>query len=819
MKRPNLIATLLLALASGSASAAPDVKSMLTAYEQEARALAANMPQPNQMSTQTGQKRLVDAQVAFSIGDYDKAALVLFDLVGQSRTTSSSDREIATFYLAEALYHKGDRGAARGYFQEIVKSSSGSRYYQPALSRIIEIAIAENDITAGEQAVVALGNMSAGLRGPGVPYVQGKWAFHLEKHDDAIGLFNMVPKGSEYELQALYYTGTVHVAKRDLGKATEIFADLVNRRPRTNKDRRVIELAQLALGRIYYEREQPSKSIDAYLLVDRRSDLFPAALYEVAWVYVKSKQYDKALVALELLGRLDPQSTKTPTVKILEGNLRIRKAQMLRQAQIAGTINAEERSTPPIEYAKAEKLFTETHDAYLPSYTALTRMVDGSLDPASFIDQISGRTTRVFQSATPIPEAAAQWLREEPEVQRVVNVENDLAEIQRNIDESAATISRLEGVLATGDRLTLYPALSSRRMRIAAIQHDLIGIRSGLADQAIAAGASSSATAQRKALVARYDSMGNPERAYGDRTGAAQAGFDKVGETALEVEKAMMEMQAMAVALRTYAVSGSMADDARTALTTEIDAVTKEARAIEDELKEIDHEIILGKDLSGVGDKDLMAARALRQQVIAAQNTEYQGLASSGRASALAGQAARLAMQLEQTDAQIDALVARGIDEIKATLAQERQNIAEFQGLLAEYEAEARTVGAEILGASFKDVKAKFYDVIIRTDVGNVDVAWSQKEDNDDDLKRLGLAKSRDLKQLRDEFRFILDETLPKPSEPKPSAVPPASTEGGSGGTSPDKGGTDPRVKPAGDDAKAPAAPVVKPDAKTGGSK
>ncbi len=312
------------------------------------------------------------------------------------------------------------------------------------------------------------------------------------------------------------------------------------------------------------------------------------------------------------------------------------------------------------------------------------------------------------------------------------------------------------------------------------------------------------------------------------------AGFDKVGETALEIEKAMMEMQAMAVALRTYAVSGAMADDARAKLTTDIEDASKEARAIEDELDSIDAEVVLGRDLASVGDKDLMAARALRQQVIAAQNSEQMGLASSGKLSSLADQAGRLAQQLEQTDAQIDALVARGIEDIKTTLVQERKNVVEYRAMLAEYETEARTVGAEILTASFKAVKDKLYDVVIRTDVGNVDVAWSQKEDNDDDLKRLGLAKSRDLKQLRDEFKFVLDEAVPRPSAPKPSVLPPAQTEGGSGGSSPDQGGsTDSRVKPAGDQQTGSQQQTVKPGtdtstapasktttpAKTGGSK
>jgi tetratricopeptide (TPR) repeat protein len=807
----RLTATLLLALASGTAMAAPDLKSRLTSYETEARALASNLPQPGQMSTQTGQRRLVDAQVAFSIGDYDQASLVLFDLVGHP-TTTAADREIATFYLAEAQHHKGDRGAARAYFNDLVKTTtSASRYYIPSLLRIVEIAISDNDITSGEQAVVTLNNLSAGLRTPAVPYVQGKWAFHLSKHDDALGLFGGVATGSDYELQAKYYSGTVYVAKRDLGKATEVFTDLVTRRPRTNNDRRVIELAQLALGRVWYEREQQLKSIEAYLLVDRRSDLFPTALYEVAWVYVKSKQYDKALTALELLGRLDPQSMKTPTVKILEGNLRIRKAQLIRQAQIAGTISTEERSTPPLEYGKAEKLFSETHDAYLPSYLALTRMAEGQLDPASFIDQISGRNNRVFASATPIPEAAAQWLREEPEVQKVVAVETDLGLVQRYLDESSATITRLEGVLATGDRLSLYPALSARRLRIAAIQHDLIHIRNDLADKAIAGGASSGATSQRKALAAQYAALGDPERTHGERTGAGQASFDKVGDSAAEVEKAIMETQAMAVALRTYAVSGLASEDQRATMTSEIETATREARAIEDELAAIQTEIVLGKDLAGVGDQELLAARSLRQQLIAAQNAEQQGFASQGRASSLGEVAARLANQLEGTDTQIDQLIARGIEQIKATLATERQNIVEYRQLLAEYETEARAVGAEVLGASFKNVKAKFYDVIIRTDVGNVDVAWSQKEDNDDDLKRLGLAKSRDLKQLRDEFRFVLDETSTTPARPK-EAPPPAPTEG-STGTSPDKGGApDSRIKPAGDEKRETTQPVVKPD-------
>jgi len=140
---------------------------------------------------------------------------------------------------------------------------------------------------------------------------------------------------------------------------------------------------------------------------------------------------------------------------------------------------------------------------------------------------------------------------------------------------------------------------------------------------------------------------------------------------------------------------------------------------------------------------------------------------------------------------------------------------------------DARSIDAQVLTASFKDVKAKLYDVVIRTDVGTVDVSWSERQDADDDLKRLNLARSRELKQLHDEFKDVLEDQTKKPSAPRKSDLPPASSEGQQS-TSPDKAGanTDQRVKPIGDQPTQPATPAVKPDdskkvpaPKKGGSK
>ncbi|CAN5722862.1 hypothetical protein BH11MYX1_BH11MYX1_01220 [soil metagenome] len=822
MRQFRTIATAFALLLSAHVAMADDVGNKLSSYEQEARNLGTDLPRPNEQGVQ-GQRRLVDAQVSFQLGDYDQAALSLFDI---SSKATGPDKETATYYLGEALYQKGDKGAAHTYFAAIAAIPT-SKYYQLSLVRLVEIAIVQKDFNEGQDALAKLTQAASGQALPQLPYVAGKLTFAQDKYDDALTQFSNVPKGSAYELQALYYAGAAQVAKKDLAKASDIYTDLVSKKPRTAADRRVIELGQLALGRLFYEREQPSKSIDSYLLVDRHSDLFPDALYEVAWVYVKSKQYDKALRALELLEQSDPDSEKTPTTRILEGNLRIRKAQAIRLAQVNGTIANGDTTDPGVEYDKASKIFSETHDLYFPSYQTLSALVSGNLDAAAFVEQIAGRSSHVFQTAPPIPDAAAAWLREEPEVQRVVGIESDLGEIDSNIVASEDIINRLEGVLATGDRTTVYPKLASRRHRIAAIQDDLVRMRSDVADQELrlvdSSGDLAAASATRKQLAQQYAAMGDPEKAYADRVAQTRGSYEQTDNTLTEISAVIDSTQAMAVAMRTYALTPAVDAAMQQTVKTDLAAAAQEAQSIEDELAAIRNEAALGKDLAGVGDEGIAAARGLRAQLKTAQDSEQRlldGFASASRDRsktgalvALGDRATQLAANLDSTDQTIDRSVAQGLDEVKVLLAQERGNLTAYKAELGDYESEGRSVGSQVLADSFKGVKAKLYDVVVRTDVGTVDVSWSQREDTDDDLKRLNLARSRELKQLKDEFKDVLEDTTKKPSTPRKSDLPPANSEG-QPTSSPDKQTApgDNRVKPGEKPAPSTTAPAVKPD-------
>ncbi len=822
MQRWKLLLPVLAALASSPVAHAENANEKVTRYENEARELGANLPKIGVATTEPP-RRLVDAQVAFALGDYDAAALMLFDLAAKP----GAEQESARYYLGESLYAKRDRGAARGYFAQIVDSgNTSSKYYQPSLLRLIEIAISTQDTEDIATVVGKLDGLGT-TQTAEATYVRGKLAFADGKHDEAIQTFARVPAGSDHELQAKYYTATVYVAKKDLDRATTLFTELVDMKPRTANDRRVIELSQMAMGRLFYEKDQFAKSIDAYLLVDRRSDLFPDALYEVAWVYVKNKQFDKALRALELLALSEPTSTKTPTVRILEGNLRIRKAQILRQRIIEGTVRKDDEDatkTPDEEYAKAEAVFMETHDTYHPSYVALAEMVDTDADPTVYLSQIAGRSPELFETTAQLPEAAAAYLAEEPGVQRAVRVAADLNEVRNALALSEDVLARLEALVSADDKTAIYPVLAGRRARIGEIQDDLNKLRGDLNDQQAAlagnAGDLPQLTAQRRQLQQEYDTKQSVETMVSAARETTATGITALEEQTLEVSGALDSTQAMAVAIRTY--SNSISKDPATSLTAEdtasvsdtLAAVQTEGAAINAELEEIQREMQYSRDLASAGDQTIARQREVRTQLITTLSTEHRvlaGFATSDKArglSQLGEKATKLAEQLAQLEATLDQMATRGMQDTKIAITTERANISQIRTELAEAEAQSRELSGTVLGKSFKEVKERFYDIVIRSDVGTTDVAWSQKEDADDDLKRLNLSRQREVKQLRDEFRGILEGQLDTPTTPAPAPVEDTPTPTPPAG-SPDSGEPG-RVTPGSPDNK-PTAPTVKP--------
>lgn len=797
------LAAVLIACAGGAvapvrADVLDDIGKKLVTVEGEARELGSGIKKP------TGQpkkddvmsRRLIDAQVAFGVGNYDNAALLLYDYVAQA--TRGRDYDTALYYLGEALFQKKDRVASRTYFTQLVKELPSSKYYQQSLERLIELSLILGDTDGVDAWLADLDRVPSDKRRPSVPYVRGKYAFAQNDFAGAEGWFKQVPADSEYGFQAQYYLGTAYVGMRELGKATQAMAALLDREPKTDDDARVKELAQLALGRLYYERDQPTKAIDSYLLLDRKSDLFPDALYEVAWVYVKSQQYDKALRALELLALADPTSQRLPTVRILEGNLRVRKAQGIHEKVLAGLDTGSASGTE--EYDKATRLFGETHELYAPPHDELAKIIAANEDPQAFLAQITGRASETFHTNSTMPEIAAAWIRDEPNVNRVMTVETDLGDIQGEINEAERTIQRLDAVLGSANRVNIFPSLATKRSRSTELLEDLLGMREKLADEEYRLAQQGNANAQlaavepltqrRRALLTQWKAMPDAAISYGQRVEKTQGQFDDVDRQLAEVLVTIDTTQATVVALDKFVKESAEPSDpaAKKAWIAQkleaqkvIAELNIEMAEMHQELDGIRREVVLGRDEAGSGDEVSLRARTLRDQLRAAYADEHRAVARLTLADAKRGgkigdliRRSDAAMgQLDTVNDTIDQIVEVALTEVQDTLTYEKAELASYRREFLLYEAESRALGGTVLGNAFRDVKAKFYDVLVRSDVGVVDVGWSQKEESDEDLSRLNVEKQREIKQLRDEFADLIREAKEDAPAPAPEPAPP----------------------------------------------
>ncbi len=726
---------------------------------------------------QRADRRLVDAQVAFGVGSFDDAAVLLYDYV--EKYPDSPSHDMALYYLGEALFQKRDYMASRTYFRTLVRESgANSKYYQQSLERLIELSIALRDDADIEEWLSALDRIPSSQWRPSVPYVRGKYAYFRNRFERALAYFAAVPPGTEYYVRALYFIGTAFVASGDGERATAAFADLLSRHDRRQnwsaEDERTFELAYLALGRMYYEGDRPAAAIEQYLEVDRKSDLFDEALYEIAWVYVKHQQYDKALRALELLALSDPTSTKLPSVKILEGNLRIRKAQG--ESPFAIGNSAE-------EYSKALAVFNDTHQTFDRSHRELQRIIEEHTDPQLFLNQITGRVSQTFEVSATLPEVAAAWLREIDDMELVIAIEEDLGEIGDDIDQSERIIERLEQAVAKPSRVNVFPALADKRTQITESLELLLALRGELSDRlgGMAIAGLSGADQNRLRTLARrrqglardMAALPRAQLSYGERIARARTDYVVLDQRAAELSTLIDSTTAALVALEKYVRDQEDAgaelargDEARKtmgALKTELDDMR-------DELEQVRRQATLGKDVVGTGDEVAVRAAELRTALRAALDEEFQFLTELMRqrggadASMLAelytalGRASRVTQKIDNIFSMIDEIVEVSLAEVRVALAEEKARLASYKRAFLAHEAESRQLGAIVLGASFAQIKDKFYDILIRCDVGVIDVSWSQKEDSDESVRKLNLDRLRELRTLSDEFRDVLDE-------------------------------------------------------------
>jgi len=718
--------------------------------------LDAKLKPPMPPGPEVADRRLIDAQVLYELKNYEAASIILYDVV--EKYPQSPAYPEALYYLADSLFLKRDYLSSRRFFEKIVEQGPANPRYQESLQRLIDLALHTSDYSPVDGYIEKLNAMPAGKQLPSVPYVEGKYFFFRQQYDKALATLKQIGPDHIYYFHSLYFVGAANVGMggEHLQDAIMAFGTILKTPAKTDSQKRITEQAHLALARIYYDRGQFTNALDEYGKISTKSEFFNDALYEAAWVSIKGKDYAKAARSLDLLMLNAPDSPLIPEVKLLIGQLHIRED----------------------AYQPATETFQKTRDEYAPVHRALyDAMMKTGNAPLYFRDLISKNLTR-FDLASIVPPVAHKWMQGEENVQHVTTLIGDEADLKKSLDESEEIIKRLDKAMTGPARVNVFPELAAARAKSIAVSNEISVVEEALAGKmSKLIGNVGGAESELKGLEQERDALEQKLRtlpvnaeSIEERQRRARSQFNELDKRVVELQTELNGMRASAVATRKFyedEVGKTLPAQQQGAARAEIDGALAEIEGESDASDRVRKDLDDAKMSVGVDDADMQLAQELRKKYDDVLRRLHDldvrvrsQLSASDRAKAeqiesILDRARGVEGKVGRFNGRIDEMLDVRLKDMMAEVSDEKLKIAAYREKLGGYTTESADVGGGIMAEQFKAVTTRFYNVVVRAEVGIIDVAWALKDSSTRNTNRLVAERKRELKLLDDEFKSV----------------------------------------------------------------
>jgi len=729
----------------------------LVDLEERVRVLSTGFRDTPPVDPSLADRRVLDAELLFNLKNYREAATVLLDVVDSYPNSHAYDDAI--FLLAESLFQDKDLNSARRYFRQAIQKKTGSRQEQNALERLIEIALRTGDLDDVDDYLARLQSLPAASQQPSVPYVRGKCAYFRDRLDEAMAAFQALPPGNPYYLRGRYFYATIWVKKGDLAAGLIGFDTVLRSQPQSDADKEVQDLARLAVGRLYYERGDFERARDAYNGIARQSKYFEDAMNELAWTAIKAKDYKAAYRALDLMLLQNPDSPQAPELRLLVGNLHVRVA----------------------NFAQANEAFMQALDQFEPIHLQLKETQKRAAADPRYFENLVGKGLEKFDIAVLVPPSAVKWVKAEPDVARVLALTEDVGDLQRGLKDSSETLHRLELAVAGQLQVGIFPDLAQARTSSSEVLNQLVRMRQKFMGK-MRSLVGDKLTAEEKA---RLDQVGKERAALEselkdlplsagklkDREKQARGELEQLDARASEFNVEIQGMEAELVAIEQYFIRSrgdQKIDPADLAQPVEsLRQVISELRdaneRVRGEIAEAAREATVA---AATGDSDRNAI-ALLIGVMRRERDVFQGARArlspgdQNDFDAIANILARadaVQAKLAELDSRVDAAAQKRRVELQRKLAGEKSNLETAKDKLTGILNESQSLGGGLANAMLTKIADRFYQLVVQSDVGLVDVAWGLKDERTAAVSKLINQQKLELKSVEDDFHSLLEE-------------------------------------------------------------
>ncbi|CAN5924218.1 hypothetical protein BH11MYX4_BH11MYX4_58010 [soil metagenome] len=794
---PRILGSLAVVLATVSSArpsfaADPDgdatrAQAEITAVDRESATVQAAIEKAK-AQRYTVEQRLTNGELLYRTKDYPRAVVVFSEILEEFPDTPSYPD--ALWLRGETFYAQKEYLSARRDYRALVDRYQEPRfnpYFGKALARLVDVSLRINDIKGLDEVFQKINQVPPAQVDAALLYAKGKGYYFKGDYGSSLGALQSVPNGNAYTHQARYFQGMVAIKQArptappptpanapadatprtptNYKVAIEQFRAVTELPPDTDEHKQVIDLAWMAMGRLHYEMENYTQAAEAYSKVGRDSPEFGTMLYELAWVYVRLGDVQRAERALEVLQVADPSSSLVGDGTLLRADLLLR----------AGAFD------------KSLQLYLGVREEYEPMRAKLEAFIDSSPEPAVYYEKLSQQQLDLLDQNEQIPPLAIRWAREAEDGPMAFAVIDDVNSCKTLIRQSYQLIDKLNIILNATNRVRAFPELQAGEERALSLLNRLskmrLAIAKGMDDEEPRdlQGDIATVREQRRQAQGTVGALPISSGEFAERDYAGMRQWNTVSQDlsrrAVEVDYLNATINGLRRMLKEdaqHGVARSPSDVQR--FTAELDENERLLKQRQGEIVDLRRQIEVGRAQIGIGDARYQNDAVARVQFRDALEREVQ-LASQGQAGGGAQRyGGRVRPALEQSRAVEDKLVQQfaelerqvtsRIGEVQAKVEAERLKINGFNMTLGAYDAEAHDLVGQVAKRNFTFVRDKLRGIILRADVGITEQAWEVREEELDRVHNLQTERAREEQLLDEELREVLDDS----GEQKPPA-------------------------------------------------
>lgn len=714
------------------------------------------------------EQRLIDAHVFFSQGLYAKASVLLTDIVENPRYASARDLPAALFLLGQALFLDRNYQTAERVFTRLVDPPD-PKYHEEALAHLVEIALRTGDTPRMERWFSRISALP-GSR-PDTHYVIGKALFHAaEPGDDrqltrALASFARIPADTPRFLQAQYYAGAIHIAQGRPEQARQAFQDIVSGADlHAGTDPHLVELAHIALGRLYAEQGDSARAVDQYQFVPVDSPSYETALFEMAVAYLNAGNLRQAKNTLDILMLSVTDDRIEADAQVLRGRIDI----------LLG------------EYAEAG----EVYDGILDRFARVRAELGDFMGRRDGLDTFfrwmmrSGEDT--LGLSQPLSDRVTRWVAAGDTITDVRSVMDDLSRTRSDLADSRQMAARLRAALAAPNRVELFANLRDGWTRTLEVENQLVRLNQEALDLRLSrldlrrcgevAGALEEADAKRRELEEGFRHVPQTAIAHRQRVDRVHGRYADLKRQAFLVETSIRLLAKQMDAIDSWLKRTTYEDPAarpEAGRQREILARVAEERRLLEALKQDLDETVAALEAAegrvGSGDHADQSEAGLKQRLLESHR-QVQRLVQSCEERGGGGQPsleevhARVWRALDgaaRLEKAIAASADRKASEVQRIVEAELRDLDRHEEGLAAAEQRALVVARSLGEQVFREAEARLSDVVLEADLGLVDLAWQRRQEVADEMRALQEQHAAEVQRLERVRGAVLGDAAP----------------------------------------------------------